>query len=111
MSAVPQWSAVDGDTADLLTLVADVEHPSVDFEWLVYCRALATAADRAGVIDPNRLRPLVRDLVAPRRIGAFTSKALAEGLVEYTGRWVVSDDTAGRNGGKPARELRLLSKR
>ena|SRR5690349_853520 len=109
MTTQPTWSPNDDETNDLLTLVADTDHPSVDFEWLVYKKALATAADVFGVIDPNRLRPLLRGQVAPRRIGAFTSKALAEGLVEYTGRFVVSDDTHGRNGGKPAREMRLVS--
>lgn len=112
MTAQPHWSANDDETNNLLTLVADVDHPSVDFEWLLYKRALsfsATADD--GVIDPNTLRSLVRGKVAPRRIGAFTSKALAEGLVEYTGRWVTSTDTAGRNSGKPCRELRLLTKK
>jgi hypothetical protein len=109
MTAQPHWSPVDDETNDLLTLVADTEHPSVDFEWLVYTRALAEAADPFGVIDPNRLRPLIRDHIAPRRIGAFTNKALAERLVEYTGEWVVSDDHAGRNGGKPCRVMRLIT--
>src|SRR5690348_18263336 len=101
MTSQPQWSPVDDETTSLLTLVADVDHPSVDYEWLVYTRALSEAADDTGLIDPNVLRPLVRDHIAPRRIGAFTSKALAEHLVEYTGRWLVSDDTSGRNSGKP----------
>ena len=109
MTAQPNWSPVDDHTNDLLTLVADTDHPSVDFEWLVYCKALAEAADFAGRINPNRLRELVRGHVAPRRIGAFTNKALAERLVEYTGEWVVSDDHAGRNGGKPCRMMRLVS--
>src|SRR5689334_18711709 len=110
MTAQPTWSAADDATNDLLTLVADTNHPSIDFEWLVYTRALSEAADSAGLIDPNVLRPLVRDHIAPRRSGAFTSKALAERLVEYTGRWLVSDDTSGRNSGKPCRELRLTKK-
>lgn len=108
MSA-PAWSAVDDETADLLSLVADEGHPSVDFEWLVYRKALVAAADHAGVICPNRLRPLLRGHVAPKRIAAFTHKALAERLVAYTGEFVISDDTEGRNKGKPCRELRLLT--
>lgn len=108
MTTAPNWSSVDDDTASLLTLVADTDHPSVDFEWLVYKKALAKAADFRGVINPNTLRPLLRDHIAPRRIGAFCNKALAERLVEYTGEWVLSDDAAGRNGGKPCRVMRLL---
>lgn len=107
MTTQPRWEATD--QADLLSLVADTEHPSVDFEWLLFKKALAEAADHAGVISPNALRPLVRGHIAPRRIGALTHKALAERLVAYTGNYVVSDDTEGRNGGKPARELRLIT--
>lgn len=109
MTTAPNWSAVDDDTADLLALVADVDHPSVDHEWQFYAEALAVAADELGVISPNHLRELVRGNVAPRRIGAFARRAVSLGLVEYTGRWVVSDDTEGRNSGKPVREMRWLS--
>lgn len=109
MTAQPHWSPVDDTTADLLSLVADTDHPSVDYEWDQYVAALDVAADPFGRIDPNRLRPLLRGVVAPRRIGAFANRALKLGLVEYTGRFVISDDTEGRNGGKPAREMRLLA--
>lgn len=108
MTARPIFAAVDEATADLLTLVRDEGHPSADHEWELFADALRDAADDLGVIRPNALRPLVRGVVAPRRIGAFTNRALAEGLVEYTGEWQVSDDNAGRNGGKPARIMRLI---
>lgn len=104
----PAWSAVDSDTADLLALVANEQTPPVDREWATFVEALLEAADESGVIRPNVLRPLVRGKVAPRRIGAFTNRALSEGLVAYTGDWEVSDDRTGRNGGKPARVMRLL---
>lgn len=108
MTAAPTWSPVDDDTADLLSLVADDGHPSADYEWDQYVAALYVAADAFGVINPNRLRELVRGVVAPRRVGAFTHRALCAGVVEYTGEYVLSDDTEGRNGGKPCRVLRLL---
>jgi hypothetical protein len=108
MSAQPHWSPVDDNTADLLTLVADVDHPSVDFEWDEFVRCLKFAAADDNIIRPNALRPLVRGTIAPRRIGAFTNRALSLGLVEYTGEWQVSDDAAGRNGGKPARVMRWV---
>lgn len=109
MTTAPHWSPVDDSTADLLSLVADDGHPSADFEWDEYLRCLHHAADTAGRIDPNRLRPLLRGVVAPRRIGAFTNRAKAEGLIADTGEWVVSDDAAGRNGGKPCRVYRLTT--
>lgn len=111
MSTAPQWSPVDDDTASLLTLVADDGHPSADFEWDEYVRALHHAADAEGRIDPNRLRPLVTGVVAPRRVGAFANRALRAGLVAYTGEYVVSDDRDGKNGGKPCRVMRLTEPR
>lgn len=109
MTTTPTWSPVDDPTADLLTLVATDPHPSADFEWDQFAQALVDAADPFGVINPNRLRPLVRDRVAPHRIGAFTNRALKSGLVEYTGEFVVSDDHEGRNAGRPCRVMRLLN--
>lgn len=105
MTTYPVWS--DSGQGDLLALVRDESHPSTDHEWLIFTDALRTAADSDGVIRPNVLRPLIRGKVAPRRIGAFTNRALADGLVAYTGEWQVSDDAAGRNGGKPMRIMRL----
>ena len=106
MSAQPAWDSVDSPTADLLSLVADEGHVSADFEWDEFVRCLRFAAARgAGTISPNVLRPLVRGKVAPRRIGAFTHRALSQGLVAYTGDYELSDDTEGRNGGKPARVM------
>jgi hypothetical protein len=106
MSLYPVWS--DSGQDDLLTLVRNEGHPSADHEWEIFAEALVEAADAEGVIRPNALRPLLRGKVAPRRIGAFTNRALASGLVEYTGHWQVSDDNEGRNGGKPMRIMRLV---
>lgn len=108
MSA-PQWSSVDDTTTDLLTLVADDGHVSADYEWAEFQRALHRAADFSGRIDPNRLRPLLRGVVAPRRVGAFTNRAVRAGLVTYTGEYVISNDTEGRNGGKPCRVMALAT--
>ena len=109
MSTAPTWSPVDDDTASLLTLVADPTHPSVDHEWHVYLAALATIAEtNAGIISPNALRPLVRGHVAPRRIGALANRALKLGLIVYTGGYEISDDTEGRNAGRPARIMRWV---
>ena len=106
MTTAPQWSPVDDTTADLLTLVADVSQR--DLEWQTYVAALRAACDADGLIRPNRLRPMVRGKIAPRRISAFANAARALGLVEDSGEWQVSDDTTGRNSGKPARVLRWV---
>lgn len=109
MTTAPQWEAADGTTHDLLTLVADTEHPSGQYEWDEFVTALRFAATPDGTVSPNRLRPLLRGAVAPRRIGAFTNRALSQGLVAYTGEWEISDDTSGRNAGKPCRVMRLCA--
>ena len=104
----PTWSPVDDATADLLALVAhDEMHPHPAEEWDEYVRAIRHAADERGMVDPNRLRQLVRGVVAPKRIGAFTSRAKAEGLLVDTGEWVTSTDREGRNAGRPVRVYRL----
>lgn len=106
----PQWSQVDDETADLLTLVRDEGHVSADHEWDTFVAALETVAiGPGGVIYPNEIRPLIRGKVAPRRIGAFTHRAISQGLVEYTGEWQISDDREGRNAGRPARVMRLAT--
>ena len=111
MSTEPAWSPVDEEVADLLSLVAigPMSTGAADREWDRFTQALEAASDLTGTISPNFLRGLVRGNVAPRRIGAFTNRALSQGLIAYTGDWEVSDDTEGRNAGKPARVMRWLS--
>lgn len=110
MTTAPHWSPVDDHTADLLALVADTNHPSPDFEWTEYLTAVRhCAALDGGLVRPNRLRPLLRGVVAPRRIGAFTNRAKAERLLVDAGEWEVSDDHHGRNAGRPMRVYRLAT--
>lgn len=108
----PEWSPVEDETADLLSLVADGPMSgSADHEWDYFVEALYDAAKwgpTLGLINPNILRRDVRNHVSPRRIGSFTNRALSRGLVEYTGEWEISDDTEGRNGGKPCRVMRWI---
>ena len=108
MSA-PQWSPVDDDTADLLTVLADDGRQCVDREWIVFQNALVIAAEgHGGLIHPNVLRPMVRNHVAPCRIGAFVNRALKSRLIIKTGDWQISDDTEGRNSGRPMRVYRWV---
>lgn len=104
----PLWT--DSGQGDLLALVA-MGSPTgtADREWEFYERSLrfcATADD--GLVMPNTLRALVREHVAPRRIGAFANRAVARGLIEPTGDWQVSDDHQGRNAGRPAKVYRWI---
>lgn len=106
MSNAPQWSTVDDSTADLLTLVADTDHPSVDLEWQLFVDAIDTVANWwDGSVDQNHMRPIIRGEIAPKRIGSFYRRACAEGLLEVDG-WSISEDHAGRNAGRPMRKYR-----
>lgn len=104
----PRWSPVDSEQADLLTLVADEGHVSADFEWSAFTAALIEVANVDGIVPANLLRQVVRGKVAPRRIGAFTNRALAAGIIEWRGEWVTSDDREGRNAGRPVRQYVLV---
>src|SRR5690606_22723751 len=103
MSGLPTWS--DSGQSDLLELVAQGSATgTADDEWDLYVEALRTVAiQHAGDIEPNALRKRVRGLVAPKRLGAFVSRAIARGLIAPTGEWVESDDREGRNAGRPCR--------
>ena len=108
MTAQPHWSPVDDDTASLLSLVAnDQMTDHADREWAEFVSELRQCADASGRIDPNHFRRMVRDVIAPKREGAFTVRAKAEGLIADTGEWVISDDHQGRNAGRPCRVYRL----
>lgn len=103
----PTWSPVDDDTADLLTVLADDGRRCVEREWDTFVAALRDCATEGhGFIEPNRLRPRLRDQIKPQRIGAFVTRAKAEGLIAWEGGWQVSDDHEGRNSGRPARVYR-----
>jgi hypothetical protein len=109
MSA-PRWASVDDDTAALLSLVAtDQLHPRPGEEWDRFVAGLRATADESGRIDPNWLRENLRGEIAPRRIGAFTQRAKAEGLIEWRGEWVTSTDREGKNSGRPCRIYHLAS--
>ena len=109
MTAQPHWSPVDDETGDLLSLVADGPMSGhAEHEWDYYVGALKNCAALDRLIFPNQLREHLRGEVSPRRIGAFTNRALHQGLVAYTGEWEVSDDTEGRNAGKPCRVMRWI---
>ena len=100
---------IDTPTRDLLDLVANDPHPSADYEWNIFATALRAVALPDGTIPPAALREYLRGNVAPKRIGAFTCRAVAEGLIESTGRAVKSTDHKGRNGNKWSTVYRLAA--
>ena len=105
----PAWSPVDDSTADLLSLVANDPHPSVDFEWRAFVGVLsATASLHDNRLDPNDYREQLRGVVAPKRIAAFHNRAIAEHLIENTDDWTISTDREGRNAGRPVRVRRWI---
>lgn len=104
----PRWSPVDTEQADLLTLVADAGHVSADVEWGHFTAALIEVANVDGIVPANLLRQVVRGKVAPKRLGAFTHRALKAGILRWDGAWEVSDDREGKNAGKPCRVYRLV---
>ena len=112
MTTQPQWSPVDDETASLLSLVAvGPMSGHADHEWEHFKAALKfTAWESPGrsEIRPNALRRRLRNHVAPQRIGAFTNRALARGLIAWRGEWETSDDKQGRNSGKPAKVYRWI---
>ena len=106
MTAQPQWS--DSEQGDLLELVArgNVATDAADREWDFFVNALENVGAVDGRISANVMREHVRGVVAPKRIGAFTSRAVARGLIVPDG-WELSDDRQGGNAGRPARCYRL----
>jgi hypothetical protein len=104
----PRWE--DSGQGDLLELVAmGSSTGTADAEWRAFvCCLRVSAWGPNGRISPNTLRREVRGDIAPKRIGAFTSRAVARGLIEATGEWEVSDDREGRNAGRPARVYRWI---
>lgn len=104
----PRFAQVDEPTADLLSLVAEDPHPSVDHEWELFKAALKESADPAGYLSQNTVRPLITDKIAPRRVGPFYRRACAEGLIHALDEWEISDDVKGKNSGRPVRKYRWV---
>ncbi len=103
----PQWAPVDDSTADLLSVLAHTNQPipGPEAEWQEFtaCLRLASVWD-AGTVTANRMRPLIKDKVAPRRVGPFYRKACLEGLIRATDDWEPSNDHGGKNAGRPTRK-------
>lgn len=102
MTAQPQWSPVDDETSDLLTLVADVDHPvgsDAPGLFLDACRRDAAAHD--GIVSVNRVRTLMAEAdVEPQRYSAFWAAFTGRDkpMVKTDGWEVCEGSTSGNNG-------------
>ena len=97
---------VDTYTGSLLDLiVGDVTHDSQRLE--VERAIWGVAAEYDGAIDPNIVRARIPTWVQPQVVGPTYRAMTLTGDIEPHG-WTTSDDTRGRNSGKPARMYRIV---
>lgn len=68
--------------------------------------AIAASVDPDGCTCANLWRPLIPSWVYHRVVGATVNALTKAGVLVPTGEWVVSDDTHGRNSGRPMRRYR-----
>lgn len=99
----PRWSGVFKDTADRLEYLATGGSEPGWPEFLAAVRAVA--AEHANRVNPNRLRPLLKEAgIEPHRVGSFYRRALLAGVLSITpDLWDTSTDVGSRNRGKPVR--------
>lgn len=105
MSA-PQWAAVDEATGDLLDLIQADWLPFADDDRNAIAYAIREDARRHdGHVSSNRVRAAITRQVAPHRVGPVYRALCLAGVLRVDG-WETSDDTKGRNSGKPCRTYR-----
>lgn len=104
MTAEPTFESVDNYTADLLDLLAD--DPGDMFgaadRDLIAEAIHRDALTHGGHVSPNRVRRALAGQVKPQYVGPVYRRLCLDGHLRPDG-WEVSDDTAGRNSGKPHR--------
>lgn len=103
MSAV-QFAAVDDETNDLLTLVADLTNPvgrDVPALFLAACEQDARAND--GYVSVNRVRVLLADQdINPRRYSSLWSAFTGRGKpMCKSGEWETCSGSESGNDGRP----------
>lgn len=97
--------AVDRRSGSLLDLIAyDPVHRGAAEE--VERVILGVAFDYDGHVDPNEVRRRLPAWITPQVIGPTYRRLCLDGVLAVAG-WTTSDDTRGRNSGKPARTYRL----
>jgi hypothetical protein len=110
MTAYPS-APVDSATASLLDLIAS-DRLHEDDAATVVAAIRATAAEHAGVVNPNRVRALLRNehgcIVHPNVIGATYNALSRAGVLVHDG-WVITEGSTSGNDGKPAKRYRLVA--
>lgn len=102
-------AGVDPTTGAILDLIAGDPLHERDREAIVDAIRLSVGPD--GTTSANAWRPLVPSWVYHRVVGATVHALSRVGYLVPTGDWVVSDDVAGRNSGKPMRVYRWAGPR
>jgi hypothetical protein len=97
-------AGVDPETAAILDLIAGDPIHDRDREAVVDAIRASVAPD--GTVCGNDWRGLIPAWVYPRVVGATVHALATRGVLVPTGGWRISDDTAGRNSGKPVRVYR-----
>src|SRR5690242_1433045 len=103
MTTAPHWSPTDDETTNLLTLVADVDHPvgrDVPEEFLAACRADAML--HGGVVSVNRVRArLAGEDIPPRRYSALWAAFTGRGKPMVKDGWETCSGSTSGNDGRP----------
>lgn len=116
----PVFAAVDDDTASLLELLESDWRPFAQRDWNTVAQAIRDdALDHGGKVSPNRVRRTlaalpVFDQPKPQRVGPVYRALCVLGVLRVATTvdpltqqdvpaYELSDDTAGKNAGKPHR--------
>ena len=99
------------EVRDTCALIAGDSRHATDRERIVEA-ILGDAGANGGHVDPNRVRQrLTHRLggldVNPRVVGPVYAALTGVGVLRFR-KWVTSEDTVGRNRGKPARAYTLI---
>lgn len=100
----------DNDTAARIDLTADLNHPSVAHEWLLWLEVLPDCVIN-GILSANTVRalaPTIKDQVHHKRLSAFYPKAAAPSRGVLTPiKKVENKDIKGGNSGHDITEYRF----
>lgn len=113
MTATPTWSATDETTADLLDLIEADWRPFAEADRNTVARIIRDDADaHGGEVNQNRVRFALAQLPVleqpkPQRVGPVYRALCLRGDLREDG-WDESNDTHGRNSGKPCRLYRWI---
>jgi hypothetical protein len=100
----PHFAPVDEPTADLLTLVADVERATGrDVPALFLAACQRDAREHGGLVSVNRVRALLDgEDIPPRRYSALWSHYTGRGKpMVKTGEWEMCEGSTSGNDGRP----------